>query len=166
VSVISSDFWASFLHACSTSRVVGPPLFNSALNESLGISWLDEILTTSSSTGPTAHCGLWPVEEDPSIVSYLSPTLSIIVKSIQFFPSFDFRNNKFFYCMVLLASRQTPPTWRTRVSLFVWAITLDLSGMGDPTSSILVCYRQHSSGDHVTTQAPPLRQSRDTFGGY
>jgi hypothetical protein len=35
--------------------------------------------------------------------------------------------------------------------------------MGGPTSSI--CYRQHSSWDHVTTQAPPLRQSRDTFGG-
>jgi hypothetical protein len=28
--------------------------------------------------------------------SYLSPTLSIIVKSIQLFPLFDFRNNKFF----------------------------------------------------------------------
>jgi hypothetical protein len=28
-----------------------------------------------------------------------------------------------------------PPTWRTRVSLFVWLLPLDLSGMGDPTSS-------------------------------
>jgi hypothetical protein len=35
--------------------------------------------------------------------------------------------------------------------------------MGGPTSSIH--YRQHSSWDHVTTQAPPLRQSRGTFGG-
>jgi hypothetical protein len=35
--------------------------------------------------------------------------------------------------------------------------------MGGSTSSIR--YRQHSSWDHVTTQAPPLRQSRDTFGG-
>jgi hypothetical protein len=63
----------------------------------------------------------------------------------------------------LLALHQSP-TWRTRVSLFVWVITLDLSGMGGPTSSI--CYRQHtrSSWDHVTTQAPPLRQGRDTFG--
>jgi hypothetical protein len=41
-------------------------------------------------------CGFSPVEQDPSIVSYLSPTLSIIVKSIQLFPLFDFRNNKFF----------------------------------------------------------------------
>jgi hypothetical protein len=56
-----------------------------------------------------------------------------------------------------------PPHWRTRVSLFVWVITLDLSGMVGPTSS--TCYRQHSSWDHVTTQAPPLRQSRGTFGG-
>jgi hypothetical protein len=31
-----------------------------------------------------------------SIFSYLSPTLSIVVKSIQLFPLFDFRNNKFF----------------------------------------------------------------------
>jgi hypothetical protein len=30
-------------------------------------------------------------------------------------------------------------------------------GMGGPTSSI--SYRQRSSQDHVTTQAPPLRQS-------
>jgi hypothetical protein len=56
-----------------------------------------------------------------------------------------------------------PPTWRTRVSLFVWVIILDLSGMGGPTSS--VSYRQHSSRVHVTTQAPPLRQSTDTIGG-
>jgi hypothetical protein len=62
----------------------------------------------------------------------------------------------------LLAPRQTP-TWRTRVSLFVWVFTLDLSGMGGPTSSIRYC--PHSYWDHVTTQAPPLRQSRDTFGG-
>jgi hypothetical protein len=28
-----------------------------------------------------------------------------------------------------------PTTWRARVSLFVWIITFDLSGMGDATSS-------------------------------
>ena len=27
-----------------------------------------------------------------------------------------------------------PPTWRTRLSLFVWVITFDLSGLGDPVS--------------------------------
>jgi hypothetical protein len=41
--------------------------------------------SSSSSTGTTAHCGLWPVEQYPSIFSYLSPTLSIIVKFIQIF---------------------------------------------------------------------------------
>jgi hypothetical protein len=62
-----------------------------------------------------------------------------------------------------LLAHAKPPTWRTSVSLFVWVITLDLSGMGGPTSSKR--YRQHSFWDHGTTQAPPLRQSRDTFGG-
>jgi hypothetical protein len=56
-----------------------------------------EILSSfSSSTGTTAHCGLWPVEQNPSIFPYLSPTLSVIIKSIQLFLLFDFRNNKFF----------------------------------------------------------------------
>jgi hypothetical protein len=50
-------------------------------------------------------------------------------------------------------------TWRTKVSLFVWVITFDLS------DTWCHHYRQHSSKDHLTTQAPPLRQSRDTFGG-
>jgi hypothetical protein len=39
-----------------------------------------------------------------------------------------------FYGVRLLASRPTP-TWRTRVSLFVWLLPLDLSGMGASTSS-------------------------------
>jgi len=34
-------------------------------------------LPSSSSIGTTAHCGLWPVEQCPSIFSYLPPTLSI-----------------------------------------------------------------------------------------
>jgi hypothetical protein len=64
--------------------------------------------------------------------------------------------------MGLLATRQTP-NMEDQVSLFVWVITLDLYGMEGPTSSI--SYRQNSFWDRVTTQAPPLRQSRDTFGG-
>jgi hypothetical protein len=39
-----------------------------------------------------------------------------------------------FYCVGLLAPRETR-TWRTRVSLFVWIINFDLSGMGGPISS-------------------------------
>jgi hypothetical protein len=72
-----------------------------------------------------------------------------------------FRNKLFFYG-VGFQPHVHPPTWRTRVSLLVWVTPLDLSGMGGPTSSIR--YRQHSSRVHVTTQALPLRQSRDTFG--
>jgi hypothetical protein len=68
----------------------------------------NNLCKSSSSTGTTAHCGLWPVEQDPSIFSYQSPTLSIIIKSIQLFTFVDFRNNKFFYCVGLLAQRQTP----------------------------------------------------------
>ena len=30
-----------------------------------------------SSIGTTTHCGLWPVEQCPSTISYLPPTLSI-----------------------------------------------------------------------------------------
>ena len=33
--------------------------------------------SSSSSIGTTAHCGLWPVEQYPSIFSYLPRTLSI-----------------------------------------------------------------------------------------
>ena len=33
--------------------------------------------TTTTSIGTTAHRGLWPVEQCPSIFSYLPPTLSI-----------------------------------------------------------------------------------------
>jgi len=32
-------------------------------------------------------------------------------------------------------SNASTPTWRTRVSLFVWTLTLILSGKGDPTNS-------------------------------
>jgi hypothetical protein len=56
-----------------------------------------------------------------------------------------------------------PPTWRTRVSLLVWRIAFDLSGMGGPTGNI--CYRQRGSQVHLGMQAPPLGQSRDTSRG-
>ena len=34
-------------------------------------------LSSTSYIGTTTHCGLWPVEQFPSIFSYLPPTLSI-----------------------------------------------------------------------------------------
>jgi hypothetical protein len=39
-----------------------------------------------------------------------------------------------FYGVRLLVSHPTP-TWRIRVSLFIWLLPLDLSGMGAPTNS-------------------------------
>ena len=41
------------------------------------INYRLQFTTSSSSIGTTAHCGLWPVEQYPSIFPYLSPTLSI-----------------------------------------------------------------------------------------
>ena len=37
--------------------------------------------SSSSSIGTTAHCGLWPVEQCPSIFSYLPPTLHLLTPS-------------------------------------------------------------------------------------
>jgi hypothetical protein len=93
-----------------------------------------------------------------SICHQFSPSS---LNASSFFLFSTFVTISFFYCVGLLAPRQTQ-TWRTRVYLFVRVIILDLSSMGGPTSSIR--YRQHSSWDHVTTQAPPLRQIRDNFG--
>jgi hypothetical protein len=69
----------------------------------------------------------------------------------------------FFYRNEVVSLMSQPPTWRTRVSLLVWPIAFDPSGMGGPTSNI--CYRRHDSQAHLGTQAPPLRESRDTSGG-
>jgi len=37
--------------------------------------------------------------------------------------------------MFLCQPHAQPSTWGARVSLFVWVITFDLSGIGGPTSS-------------------------------
>jgi len=55
-----------------------------------------------SSTGTTAHCGLWPVEKYPSIFSYLPTILSIIslpahasqYKFLFYLPFYGFHNDK------------------------------------------------------------------------
>jgi hypothetical protein len=51
---------------------------------------------------------------------------SIVLFSGQFFMGLECQPNA------------QPPIWRTRVSLFVWNLTLDLSGMGGPASSYAV----------------------------
>jgi hypothetical protein len=43
--------------------------------------------------------------------------------------------NKFVFTGLGCEPNTQPPTWRTRVSLSVWNLTLDLSGLGDPASS-------------------------------
>jgi hypothetical protein len=45
-----------------------------------------------------------------------------------------FRNNKFLQGGVV-SPTPNPPTWRTRVSLLVWHLPRNLSGMGGRTSS-------------------------------
>ena len=42
-----------------------------------GSCHVNSSFSSSSSIGTTADCGLWPVEQCPSIFSYLPPTLSI-----------------------------------------------------------------------------------------
>jgi hypothetical protein len=56
------------------------------------------------------------------------------VHSIHLRLNIRFLNNLVFTVRVCYPYAQ-PPTWRTRVSLFVWLLPLDLSGMGAPTSS-------------------------------
>jgi hypothetical protein len=42
---------------------------------SIRMKLLGFLLLLFFSIGPTARCGLWPVEQYPSIFSYLSPTI-------------------------------------------------------------------------------------------
>jgi hypothetical protein len=43
--------------------------------------------------------------------------------------------NKFVFTGLGCQPNAQPLTWRTRVSLLVWNLTLYLSGLGDPASS-------------------------------
>ena len=47
-----------------------------SLNKAETCSRYGRVTNSSSSIGTTVHCGLWPVEQCPSIISYLPPTLS------------------------------------------------------------------------------------------
>jgi hypothetical protein len=47
----------------------------------------------------------------------------------------DFLNISFFYSGLGSHPHAQRPTWKTRVSLFVWVITFNLSGLCDPVSS-------------------------------
>jgi hypothetical protein len=102
--------------------------------------------------------------------TFLPPPLALqpavgfgLSNNILVFPLFNFRNNKFLLCGVVSPTPNPQHGGPGYPFLFGLSPLLDLTGMGGLTSSIH--YRQHSSWDHVTTQAPPPRQSRDTFGG-
>jgi hypothetical protein len=76
-------------------------------------------------TGTTALCEPWPSSELFAILPHCrSVRLLFLLISKQLN----------FYGVILLASHPTP-TWRTSVSLFVWLLPLDLSGLGSATSS-------------------------------
>jgi hypothetical protein len=69
--------------------------------------------------------------------------------------------NKFVFTGLGCQPNAQPPTWRTRMSLLVWNLTLDLSGLGDPASSyattgialeIIVARKPHR---HDKAETPP-----------
>ena len=60
---------------CNVERYIENTRILSALLENSSSS--SSYSSSSSSIGTTAHCGLWPVEQCPSIFSYLPPALSI-----------------------------------------------------------------------------------------
>jgi hypothetical protein len=68
----------------------------------------------------------------PGLPQNYSPFFPIVGPSGYSF--FGFRNNLIFTVWGCQPHVQTP-TWRTRVSLFVWLLPLDLSSLGGPTSS-------------------------------
>jgi hypothetical protein len=76
-------------------------------------------------TGMTALCEPWPSSKLFAILPYIGPPGHYF---------FGFLNNIVFM-MGGCQPHAQPPTWRTRVSLFVWLLPLDPSSLGGPTSS-------------------------------
>jgi hypothetical protein len=54
-------------------------------------------------------------------------------------------------------------SWKAGVSLLMWPIALDPSGMGGHTGNM--CYCQHGSRFHLDMEAPLLCQSISGGGG-
>ena len=65
------------LHTCSYRRFGGTLLSSRTDSISSRTFLYCSSIDSSSSIGTTAHCGLRPVEQYPSMFSYPSPTLSI-----------------------------------------------------------------------------------------
>jgi hypothetical protein len=99
--------------------------------------------------GATAHSGPWPAHKK----KYLHSSLVILTQN------FFMRWGCQFHAQL--------PTWRTRVSLFIWVISLDLSGMGDPASSyatagIVPRILWPCKPQHIIVGMPLGRQQRAT----
>jgi len=63
---------------CAVCTVVKPTVVRwPELVAGVGAKRKWNVVSSSSFVGTTARCGLWPVEQCPSIFSYLPPTLSI-----------------------------------------------------------------------------------------
>ena len=116
---LASLIWC--LHSSLFSALLLHPLISSSCNAPL---W-----TTST------HLVLGNVQtfHVPKINSFsLHPGRLLFVKPIQGIWGF-LNANSFPRCGH--HPHTQPPTWRTRVSIFVWVITFDLSSLGDPASS-------------------------------
>jgi hypothetical protein len=74
----------------------------------------------------TVRCGLWLPIQFSSIPD--GPSIRLEFQLYRLL-------NKFVFTGLGCQPNAQPPAWRTRVSLLVWNLTLDLSGFGDPASS-------------------------------
>ena len=107
----------------------------------------NNLTSSSSSIGTTAHCGLWPVEQCPSIFSYLPPTLSIFS-----LPSLE---DLFFTSHLFLGLPLLP------VPSSSWVIflgTLSSSNLSRWPKQLILC-----PFIHFTTFSPLLISSRSRF---
>jgi hypothetical protein len=95
----------------------------------------------------TVRCGLWLPIQFSSI-----PEGQSVLLEFQMYRLF----NKFVFTGLGCQPNAEPPTWRTRVSLLVWNLTLDLSGLGDPASS----YATAGIALEITGARKPHRQDK------
>jgi hypothetical protein len=104
--------------------------------------------SSSSSSGATVHDEPWP------LLRFLSLRPAAIVKS--------FSTVRAFYGVGPSTPRPTPNLKGQGIPFCLdhhfWSVQ-----HGRPYQQL--DYRQHSSQDHMTTQAPPLLQSSDMYGG-
>jgi hypothetical protein len=84
--------------------------------------------------GAAAQCELWPPEQSASILLYSSSFLPIISPIHESEADYLVSEQFSFYGVRLLALCPIP-NQEDRVSLFVLLLSLDLSSMGDPSSS-------------------------------